>query len=118
MRLYVILAAVALFLGAGVYVVQLQKKASRVDSAETALQAEREARSLEQAKYLSDLKDSEEARKALASGLEAITERFNSIQIPKTLTKTVEVPGACPRVGAGPDFVRVWNDASSPSPAP
>ncbi len=37
MRLYVILAAVALFLGAGVYVVQLQKKANRVDAAEEAL---------------------------------------------------------------------------------
>ncbi len=37
MKIYVILAAVALFLGAGVYVAQLQKKANRVDAAEEAL---------------------------------------------------------------------------------
>ncbi len=117
MKLYVILAAVALFLGAGVYVVQLQKKANRVDAAETALQAEREARSLEQAKYLSDLKASEEDRKALASGLEAITDRFNSIQIPepKTLIKTVQVPNeACSRTGVSSEFVKLYNQASAP----
>lgn len=63
-----------------------------------------------------DIVESEAARRKLSAGLTKLAERFNDIKIPppKTLVQTVEVPGACPRVGASPEFVSVWNDAASP----
>ena len=88
----------------------------KVDVAEAALVTERDARRNDAATMANRLADSEASRQKLSSGLQDITKRFNDIQIPpaKTLVRTVEVPGACSKLSVGPEFVSVWNAASSP----
>ncbi len=88
--------------------------AGKLEEAEKAFKDERQGRINDREMFAQQLKYSEAQRKLLNDGLLKIADRFNAIHIPKTLVQTVEVPGACPRVGVGPDFVRVFNDASAP----
>lgn len=115
MRLYAYLAIALAVMGLFAYGVHVWRKAERVEVAEKALVIERQQHKADNEKAAKDIKESEEQRQRLASGLQAVTDRFNSIVIPlpKTLVKTVEVPGACPRVGVSDDFVRVYNEASA-----
>ncbi len=116
MKLYLYAAAALAALALIAYEVRVHKKAARVDVAEAALEREQKAHKAAVAKARQDMADSEAARLKLATGLQAIADRFNSIQIPapKTLVKTVEVPGACSRSGVSDQFVSVWNNASGP----
>src|SRR3954469_11478410 len=112
MRIYAYLAIALALAGLLAYGAHVVKKANRAEAAEAALASEQRAHRADNEKAAKDLKESEEQRHRLATGLQAVTDRFNSIVIPKTLVKTVEVPGACPRVGISDDFVRVYNQAS------
>ena len=90
-------------------------KANERDAAVAELASERAGRAADAAMMAKRLADSEVRRQQLSDAMQAIADRFNAITVPapKTLIETVEVPGACPRVGLSADFVRVWNDASA-----
>jgi septal ring factor EnvC (AmiA/AmiB activator) len=113
--LYIGLAiAMASLLAYGVHEV---KKANRTEAAEAALADERKAHKAQLIQVEKALAASILERQKLNQGLAEITRRFNSIEVPspKTLIKTVQVPGeACPHVGVSDQFVGVYNAASSP----
>jgi hypothetical protein len=106
------IAAAGLLWGA----VHIWNKAERAEAAEKALVEEREGRNADRARYASDLKASEAQRLKLTRDIQAVIDRFDAIKVPppKTLVKTVEVPGACSIAGVSAEFVSVFNAASEP----
>lgn len=114
LRLYAYLACAIAIAGFMAYGVHLKHKADKYDEAKAALADERKDRAAEQADTAKKLAVSEAERKAYSLAAQAIAQRFSSIEVPspKTLIKTVEVPGACPRIGVNDVYVGLWNEAS------
>lgn len=116
MKIYLYAAAALAIIGLAWYEIRVHKKAGERDAAVKALTDERKAHSAEISKIKTQLDESYVERRKLSKGLTEITARFNKpLPAPKTLIKTVQVPGeACPRVGVSDSYVWLWNDASSP----
>lgn len=114
--LYIALALALAFIGGWLYIDRLQEKAARVDAAEAAVEAERKGRADDMREVVRRLDDDAKGRAELAARMGGIEARFNDLKIPEPgkLILTKEVPGACPSVGASPEFVSVFNGASEP----
>lgn len=110
-------AIAALALAGGVWWIHaLQAKASRVDAAETAQHAAEAGRAADMAEVVKRLDADAKQRGELLVRLDGIDKRFSEIKIPdpKVLVQTREVPGACSVTGVSGEFVRVYNQASTP----
>jgi hypothetical protein len=115
-RLYAYLAAALAIIGLAWYEIGVHKKAGERDAFKQKYEKSEAQRREDVKQYELGLAESQAQREKLQKGLQVITDRFNRIQIPpaKTLIKTVEVPGACSRVGVSESFVSVWDAAASP----
>ncbi len=102
-RLYVILGALALLIGAGVYVVQLQKKAERLESSNATLTA---TLASERAARAHELKIATEASHDYESRLQALSVAradtpVQSVRLCRSPTGWVPAPSPAPS-GTGP----------------
>jgi len=123
MKLWAYIIAAILLAGAIGYGVHIVKKANRAEAAEARADAAEKGRADDMKEIAKRLDADAADRKAFSARFDAIEKKFDNLKIPPAaeLVQNREVPsveGKCLAPGVGPEFVRVYNQASEPVTAP